>query len=133
MRHMRILLLLLDHLPTIQRMHPLRIHPMAPARRIACKHVPRENAVAAGVLDVDVKVATFHREDDVEVYLKFVGDAFLDAKEVGFMAMVPTKELGEGEDSGDYDESEGGVAAGGAAASIGGFCFCFSRLLERAV
>ena len=30
-------------------------------------------------------------------------DAFLDAKEVGFMAGVPSAELGEGEDGADKD------------------------------
>lgn len=106
---------------------------MVPARRISREHVPSEDAITAGVLDVDVEVGAFHGKDDVEVYLEFVRDAFFDAEEVCFVAMVPAEELGEGEDSGDYDESEGGVSAGGAAASIGGFCFCCSRLLGRAI
>ncbi len=113
-------------------MHPLRINPVIPARRVAREHVPGKDAVAAGVLDVDVQVGAFHGEDDVEVDLEFVGNAFFDAEEVGFVAMVPAEELGEGEDGGDDDESEGGVAARGAAASVGGFCFCCCELLERA-
>ena len=111
MRHMRILLLLPVHLPAVERVHTLGINPVAPARRIARQHVPGENAVTAGVLDIDVQVAAFHGEHDVEVDLELVGDTLFDAEEVGFMAVVPAEELGEGEEGRDYDEGEGGVAA----------------------
>jgi len=47
-----------------------------------------------------------------------VGYAFFDAEEVGFMARVPTSELGEGENSAYYDEKQSGVAACGGAPGV---------------
>jgi len=70
-----------------------------------------------------VQVGAEHGDDDVEVYLQFVGDAFFDAEEVGFVAGVPATEFGEGKEGADYDEGEGGVAACGAATGVGGFGF----------
>ena len=43
------------------------------------------------------------------------------------MATVPLKELGNGEESGDENEGEGGVAAGRAAAGVGRFGLCCVR------
>ena len=48
-----------------------------------------------------MQVGTEHRDYDVEVYLQFVGDAFLDAEEMGFVAGVPAAELSEGENDTD--------------------------------
>ena len=120
---MRILFLLLRQiLPLpLQRIHPL--NPLSPVRGVLGQHVAREDAVARGVLHVDVQVRTEHRDYDVEVYLQFVGDAFFDAEEVRFVPGVPAPELGEGEDGADYDEEEGCVAAGGGAPGVGGFRF----------
>ena len=123
MRHMRVLLLLPVHFTAFERVHALGINPVAPGRRVARQHVPGKDAVTASVLDVDVQVAAFHGEDDVEVDLELVGDALFDAEEVGFVAMVPAEELGEGEEGGDYDEGEGSIAARGAAAGVGGLGF----------
>ena len=58
-----------------------------------------------------MEVGTEHRDNNVEVYLEGVGDAFLDGEEVGFMAGVPAAEFGKGEDGGYYEEQEGRVAA----------------------
>lgn len=97
---MGILLLLPDRLPTLQFM---AAGPTHPRRRVAAQHVAREDAVARGILDVDVEVGAEHGDDDVEVDLEFVGDAFFDGEEVGFVAGVPAAELGEGEEGADYD------------------------------
>lgn len=70
-----------------------------------------------------VEVGAEHGNDYVEVYLKFVGDAFFDAEEVGLMAGGPATELGEGEEGGDYDEGEGGVTTSGASTGVGWFGF----------
>ena len=98
---MRILLLLLRQiLPLpLQRIHPL--NPLFPVRSVLCQHVASEYTIARGVLHVDVQVGTEHRDHDVEVYLQVVGDAFLDAEEMGFMAGIPAAELGEGENGAD--------------------------------
>ena len=97
MSHMRILLLLPQSLPTLQLMHPaLHINPLRPRRGITLQHITREDPVAAGILDVDVEVATLHWNHNVEIYLEVVGDAFFDGEEVGFMAGVPSAEFGEG-------------------------------------
>lgn len=95
---MCILLLLLQSLPTLQLMHPtLHINPQLPRRRVPLQHIAREDSVAAGILDVDVEVATLHGDDNVEVYLEVVGDAFFDGEEVSFMAGVPSAEFGKGQ------------------------------------
>ena len=123
MPHMRVLFLLLDHLPTVKLMHaPIHINPMAPIRRVPVQEVASKDAIPAGVLDVDVQIGAEHGDDDVEVYLQVVGDAFFDAEEVGFVAGVPATEFGEGEHGGDYDEEEGRVAACGGATGVGWFC-----------
>ncbi len=116
----RVLLLLLHHLPALQRMAS---RPARPSGRIAPQHVAGEDPIARRILDVDVEVGAEHGDDDVEVYLEFVGDAFLDGEEVGFVAGVPSSELGEGEEGTDDDEEEGRVAAGGCATGVGGFGF----------
>ena len=123
MPDMRILLLLLGPILTspLQRIHPLG--PLPPVRGVLGQHVAGEDAVARGVLHVDVQVGAEHRDDDVEVNLQVVGDAFLDAEEVLFVAGVPSAELGEGEEGADADEEEGCVAAGGGAPGVGGFRF----------
>ena len=97
MSHMRILLLLLQSLPTLQLMHPaLHINPLLPRRGVPLQHIAREDPVAAGILDVNVEVATLHGDNNVEVYLEVVRDAFFDGEKVGFMAGVPSAEFGEG-------------------------------------
>lgn len=130
MPHMRILFLLLSQiLPLpLQRVHPL--NPLSPIRGVLGQQVAREDAIARGVLDVDVQVRTEHGDDDVEVYLQFVGDAFFDAEEVRFVSGVPAAELGEGEDGADYDEEEGCVAAGGGAPGVGGFRFGWEGIIS---
>lgn len=101
MAHMRILLLFPRQiLPlSLQRIHPL--NPLFPVRSVFGQHVACEYAIARGVLHVDVQVGTKHWDHDIEVYLQFVGDAFLDAEEMSFVAGVPAVELSEGEDGAD--------------------------------
>ena len=104
MPHMSILLLLLrEVLPlSIQRIDSLV--PLLPIRSVLCQHVPSEYAIARRILDVDMQVRTEHWNYNVEIYLEFMRDAFLDAKEMGFVAGVPTAELGEREDGADKDQ-----------------------------
>lgn len=115
---MCILLLLLHRLAALQL---VAAGPPRPRRRIAPEHVTREDAVARGILDVDVQVGAEHGDDDVEVDLEFVGDALFDGEEVGFVAGVPASELGAAEEGADYDEEEGRVAPGRGATGVGGF------------
>lgn len=58
-----------------------------------------------------------------------MGDAFLDAEEVRFVAGIPAAELGEGENGADDDEQEGRIAAGGGASGVGGFRFGWEKFL----
>ena len=69
-----------------------------------------------------MEIGTLHWHDNVEVYLKLVGDAFFDGEEVGFVTGVPTVKFGEREYGGYYDEEDGGVATGGGATSVSGLC-----------
>ena len=73
-----------------------------------------------------MEIGTLHRNDDVEVYLQFVRDAFFDGEEVRLVAVVPAEELGEGEDGRYEDEEERGVASCGGATGVGWFCFCYT-------
>lgn len=74
MSHMRILLLQILSPPLIllipAPMHFLRVYPHSPRRGILSQQIPREDAVAGGVLHVDVEVGTLHVHDGVEVYLQ---------------------------------------------------------------
>ena len=106
-----------------QAMGTARIGPLAPVGGIFGQQIAGEDAVARGILDVDVEVVAEHGDDDVEVDLELVGDSLLDRKEVGFMAAVPAQEFADGEEEGEGDQEEGGVAAGGGATGIGRFGF----------
>ena len=93
-------------------MHPaLHIDPLLPHRRVSLQHVSCEDSVAAGILDIDVEVGTEHGDDNVEVYLEVVGDAFFNGEEVGFVTGVPAAEFSEGQNSGYYEKQKGRVAA----------------------
>lgn len=62
-------LLLLRHGQMIQEMHALGIHPLRPTGRIFAQRLPRQDAIAAGILHVDVEIGAAHGNDDVEVDL----------------------------------------------------------------
>lgn len=53
-------------------------------------------------MDVDAEGVAGHVDDDVEVELEFVRDAFFHAEVVLFCAAPPGLELGEAEDCADY-------------------------------
>lgn len=65
------------------------LHPQLPACVFALEEVPREDAVAGCVLDVDAEGVAGHVDHDVEVELEFVGDAFFHAEVVLFGAAPP--------------------------------------------
>ena len=60
-----------------------------------------------------------------------MGNAFLDAELLRFVAAIPAAELGEGQDGGEDDEDECGVTSGWCAPSIGGFRFCYGGELAE--
>ena len=103
MPHMRILLLFLRQVDTLslQRIRPL--NPLFPIRSVPGQHLAGEYAIAGGILYIDVQVGTEHRDYDVEVDLQLVGDAFLDAEEMGFVTGIPAAELSEGQHRADED------------------------------
>lgn len=84
-------------------MRPARIDPMGPIGGIFRQQIAGEDAVARGILDVDVKVVAEHGDDDVEINLHLVGDSLFDGEEMGFMAAVPAEEFADGEEDGDGD------------------------------
>jgi hypothetical protein len=73
--------------------HALVVHPLRPVRRIELQHGRRQDAVAGGVLDVDVEVAALHAHDHVEVDLQGPAYALLDGERVHLLAAPPTREL----------------------------------------
>ena len=86
-------LLLLRHGQVIEQMHPLGIDPLIPIGRIFAQLLAREDAIAAGVLNIDVEVGAAHGDDDVEVDLQLVRHALLDGKQMRFVAAIPAPEL----------------------------------------
>lgn len=77
-----------------QLVHALGIHPLAPGGGLARQLAGRQDAIARGVLDVDVQVAALHLDDDVEVDLHVVADALFDGKGVRLGAAPPAANLG---------------------------------------
>lgn len=116
-------LLLLRDGQMIEEMHPLGVHPLIPAGRIFPQRLAGQDAVATGVLHVDVEVGAAHGNDDVEVDLELMRHPFLHGEEVRFMSAIPAPELGHCQDGGRNQQEERGVAPRGAAAGVGGFGF----------
>lgn len=115
--------LLLRHGEVIQEMHPLGVHPLIPIGRIFPQLLAGQDAIAAGVLHVDVEVGTAHGYHDVEVDLELMRHPLLDGEEVRFMSAIPTSELGHGQNGGCDEQEERGVAPRRAAAGVGRFGF----------
>lgn len=102
----------------------MRIHPLQPVGRVTREHVTSQDAITAGVLDVDVQVAAEHGDHDIEVDLQVMRNPFFHAEQVGFMATVPATEFGEGEQEREEEEDQRCVATSRGAAGVGGFGFC---------
>lgn len=112
----------------VQPMHALGVDPLLPVRGVAPQQVAGEDAVARGVLHVDVQVRTAHGDDDVEVDLQVVRDALLDAEVVRLVALPPAVQLREGEEQADGEEEGGDLAAAAGGEGVGWFGFgCFGR------
>lgn len=94
-----------------QSMHTFRINPMAPIRRVFLEARGGEDAVAGGVLDVDVEVLALHLDDDVEVDLHAVADALLDGERVRLLAVPPAPQLRPQQDARDDRHDDGPLAA----------------------
>ena len=107
--------------------HLLRIDPHGPVGGIFLEQVPREDTVAAGVLDVYVQILALHGDDGVEVDLESLRDAFFDAELLRLGARVPPPKLAEGEEKAEERKDERGVPAGGSTARVGGFGFGWWR------
>lgn len=103
MPNMRILLFLPHVLRIGQLMRSFHGGPVTPIGRILVQQVAGEDAIAAGVLHVDVEIMAEHGDNNVQVDLELVRHAFLDREEMGFMALVPAEELAEGEEEGEED------------------------------
>lgn len=125
--HMSVLLQLGFHLSwRLQRVQiPLGIHPLQPTGGVPEQQVAGENAVAAGVLDVDVQIGAGHGDHDIEVDLKLVRHAFFHAEQVRFMPAIPATELGERKEEREEEQEQRRVATCGAATGVGGFGFCW--------
>ncbi len=115
-----------DHAPMLippQLVNPLAIHPMRPGSRVAGEPVGSQDAVARGVLDVDVQVGAAHADDHVEVDGQDVGDALFDGEGVLLGAAPPAGELGPEEEEGDERHGDGPFAARGGVGYVLGFGF----------
>ena len=90
--------------------------PYVPHRVLAREPLPGHDAVAAGVLDVDVHIGAAHGDDHVQVDLQLVRDAGLDGEGVGGDAAEPAGDLSGGEierQEGEEDRIDGPVAGAG--------------------
>lgn len=127
---MRILLLFLRQIYPLSLQRVRALNPLFPIRSVPCQHFAGEYAIARRVLYIDVQVGAEHRDYDVKVDLQLVGDAFLDAEEMGFVTGIPSAELGKGQHRADEDQDEGCVAAGGGAPGICGLGFSWERIIS---
>ncbi|KAL8685207.1 MAG: hypothetical protein Q9218_007904, partial [Villophora microphyllina] len=109
--HMCILLFLPHVLGIRQLMSSLHSSPITPIGWILRQEIASEDAIAAGVLDVDVEVMAEHGDNDIEVDLQLMGDTLLNGEEVGFMAAIPAEKFTKGEEEGDEDQDEGCLSA----------------------
>lgn len=103
------------------------LHPQRPAGVLAVEQVAREDAVAGGVLDVDVQRVAGHVDDDVEVELELVRDALFHAEVVLFCAAPPCFELREAEDRADCQNQDCPLPAAAGRCRVGSFGFCWTR------
>ena len=103
-----------NHPPVLippQLMYPLAIHPLPPVRRLPLQLLGGQDAVARGVLDVDVQVDAAHAQDDVEVEVEDARDALFDGERVLLGAAPPVAQLGPEEEQGDEPHGDGPFAA----------------------
>jgi hypothetical protein len=70
------------------------ILPVRPDGEVAGESLRSHDAVARGVLDVEVYIVALHGDDNVEVELQVVRDALFDAEGVVGFAHVPAAHLG---------------------------------------
>ena len=70
------------------------IDPLVPSGGVLLEAGGGENAVAGGVLDVDVQVLALHLEDNVEVDLQAVADTLFHGEGVVLGAAPPPAQLG---------------------------------------
>lgn len=87
------------------------VHPQLPACLLSLQQVAREDVVAGSVLDVDAQRVARHADDDVQVQLQLVRNAFLDAEVVALGAFEPGAELGEGQEGADGEDHDGPLPA----------------------
>jgi len=109
----------------MQSMHAFGVQPLLPVRRVPPQHIACQDAIARGVLHVDVQVRTAHGDDDIEVDLQLVRNALLDAEMVRLVALEPSVQFGEGEEEADGEEEGGDLAAAPGGEGVGGFGFCY--------
>lgn len=88
-------LLLLGDGEVIEQMHALGVDPLIPIGRVFAQLVARQDAIAAGVLHVDMEVGAAHGHHDVQVDLQLVRHALLHGKQMRFVPAIPAPELAD--------------------------------------
>lgn len=101
------------------RARPTLRRPRVPARRVLLQQIPRQDAVARGVLHVDVQVRAGHGDDQVQVDLQVVRDALFDAEGVRRRAGQPAAHLAAREEDGGEGEDDGPYAAAAGLGDVG--------------
>lgn len=89
-------ILLAERLVLADPLGPLEVallHPQVPARVVLLQQVPREDAVARSVLDVDAQGVAGHVDDDIQIQLELMSDSLLDGEVVLLGAAEPGPEL----------------------------------------
>lgn len=94
-----------------QAVHALAVDPVRPEGGVALEPLGGVDAVARGVLDVDVQVLAAHLDDHVDVDGQDVADALFDGEGVLLLAAPPAGQLGAEEDEGDEHHGDGPFAA----------------------
>lgn len=110
----------------------LGVDPLRPLGGIAVQLGGGEDAVARGILDVDVQVGALHVDDNVEVDLHGAGDALFDGKVVRLGAAPPAADLAAHEDERYEGHGHRPLAAACRPGNIFGLCLGWV-LVSRAI
>lgn len=110
-----------------EAVHAHAVDPLRPVGRVLGQHLGGEDAVAGGVLDVDVEVGALHVHDDVEVELHLPPHPLLDRERVHLLAAPPPRQLREDQHQRHHRHYHRPLAAARCPRHVLRLCLCCGR------